>query len=52
MTLAHVNTVIWIVMNGNHSIAARYANGYAEKFRQNHIAIIVILKIFKEVHYV
>lgn len=49
MTLAHVNTVTKIVMNGNHSIAARYANGYAEKFRQNHIVIIVILKISKEV---
>ena len=49
MTLAHVNTVTKIVMNGNLGIAARYANGYAEGFRQNHIVMIVILKISKEV---
>lgn len=45
----HVNTVIEIATHGKLGIAARYANGYAEEFRQNHIVMIVILKISKEV---
>lgn len=48
----HVNTVIEIATHGKLGIAARYANGYAEEFHQNHIVMIVILKISKEVHYV
>lgn len=45
----HVNTVIKIATHGKLGIAARYANGYAEESRQNHIVMIVILKISKEV---
>lgn len=45
----HVNTVMEIATHGKLGIAARYANGYAEEFHQNHIVMIVILKISKEV---
>lgn len=57
MTISHTrmtqiiraNTVIEIATHGKLGIAALYANGYAEEFRQNHIVMIVILKISKEV---
>ena len=45
----HVNTVMEIATHGKLGIAARYANGYAEEFHQNHIVMIVTLKISKEV---
>lgn len=45
----HVNTVMEIATHGKLGIAARYANGYAEESRQNHIVMIVILKISREV---
>ncbi|EEX69964.1 hypothetical protein MITSMUL_03095 [Mitsuokella multacida DSM 20544] len=41
--------MIEIATHGKLGIAARYANGYAEEFRQNHVVMIVILKISKEV---